>query len=321
MRCETPILLCMFNRPGLTERVLERIATARPKTLLVISDGPRVGRADDDAKVEQCRALLNKVDWDCNILHDFAETNLGCRRRMATGVTWAFEQVERVIVLEDDCLPDPHFFSFCDEMLERYADDPRVGMICGDQFLAAPPCQESAYFSKYAFIWGWASWRRAWRNYDLAMPNWSRRRSTPWLEQRCLAPGESRYWEDIFDRQAEGLIDTWDYSWMFNCWDQNLATIHPARNLVTNIGFGPDATHTTDASAALANLPTWSDHQDSPPDPAWTVCEQIWPEREIEIFQKAFHVTPPLPTRRRSKWEKLQRWIHKRWRGLQAASS
>jgi len=318
MAGETPILLCIFNRPSLTEQVFQRIAAQRPRRLLIVGDGPRPGHPTDAARVQACRQIVQQVNWDCQVSYQLSQSNLGCRRRMASGLTWAFEQVEELIVLEDDCLPDPLFFDYCQTMLERFRHDPQVGMICGDQFLDQVPTDYDAYLSKYAFVWGWASWRRAWRHYDLEMSRWPQRRDGGWLADRCVSAEEERYWRDIFQRQAEGQIDTWDYSWMFNCWDHDWLTVHPKHNLVANIGFGVDATHTTDPSAALANRPTLSQTHHSARPGEWTVDPaRHWGRQSVvdgPLFRQAFCPQPDPPARRNrlSKWQKLERWFQRR---------
>jgi hypothetical protein len=163
-------------------------------------------------------------------------------------MNWLFEQVEEAIIVEDDCLPDSTFFQFCEENLERYRNDPRVFQIAGTNHLI-PPCDEktSYGFSKYASIWGWASWRRAWKNYDPELLLWrnadtNRKKSI--LKEMKLAWMEQVYWARKFDKILAGH-DTWDYQWVFACLKNQGLSIVPRINLISNIGFGPEATHTT----------------------------------------------------------------------------
>ena len=177
-------------------------------------------------------------------------------------------------------------------------------MICGDQFLESLSVTTDAYFSKYPFVWGWASWRRAWQHYDLKMARWPQRADTSWLEQWTVDAAEHLYWKGIFQRQHDGEIDTWDYSWIFNCWDQDLLSIHPTTNLVSNIGFGSDATHTTDQSSRLANLPSDTSQQHR----EWTLPAKISldPSIESRIFHEVYctpaPVAPPNTKSRQKKW-------------------
>lgn len=252
---QTPVALLVFNRPDPTERVFNEIARARPAKLLVVADGPRT-----EAERELCdrtRAVAGRVNWDCEVLTNFSETNLGCKRRVASGITWVFEQAEEAIILEDDCLPDPSFFRFCEELLERYRDDERVMAVSGDNFQQGRGRTPfSYYFSRYVHIWGWASWRRAWRHYDVEMKDWPDLRETAWLLDLMGNEHAARYWRGVFDKAAAGEINTWDYQWLFTCWAQNGLSVVPEVNLVSNIGFGVNSTHTASADNNLANLPT-----------------------------------------------------------------
>lgn len=320
---QTPVLFCIFNRPELTQQVFAAIRDARPEKLLICADGPRSTHPEDAPRVEQARSVVAQVDWPCELQTNFSPTNLGCRQRMASGIDWAFGLSEHLIVLEDDCLPSPQFFDFCQRMLDRFQQDPRVGMICGDQFLPNLECDTDAYFSRYPYVWGWASWRRAWQHYDLAMRHWPCRRDQKWIEGVTTGSAEAAYWSNIFENQHQGQIDTWDYSWIFNCWDQNLLSIHPKHNLVSNIGFGADATHTTDATNWLANLPAVSNpRSDVGSANPWSLPGRVAPcwERERQIFHQVYCPTSnepsPVSSHRRPgwhrRWKKLTQWIRRR---------
>lgn len=326
----TPILLCVFNRPHLTERVFAEIRRQQPQRLLLVSDGPRETQPGESRLVQQTRQIISQVDWDCQVSTNFSDTNMGCRDRMASGISWAFDQVESLIVLEDDCLPSQEFFDFCAAMLQQYEQDDRVGMICGDQFLPHRPTTEDAYFSKYPFVWGWASWKRAWQHYDLSMRRWPKR-NADWLSTWSACSSEEQYWHHLFSKQAAGEIDTWDYSWIFNSWDKELLTIHPAVNLVSNIGFGHDATHTTDAGAAIANLAISQSENlgevagnRALPRKIYRLPSIVQRDHEIDhqlfehVFRPSLQTMQETATRRMNKLEKLNRWWNKklsRWTG------
>lgn len=253
----TPVAFIIFNRPDTTERVFREIARARPSKLLVIGDGPRPDRPGEAERVAVTRAIIERVDWDCEVLTNFSEVNLGCKRRVSSGIDWVFEQVEEAIILEDDCLPEPSFFRFCDEMLERYRDDERVALISGDNFQFGRKCGEASYyFSRYVHIWGWASWRRAWRHYDREARVWPAFRDGDGL-LRVLGkrPHEIRYWSNIMDVIHAGKIDTWDYQWVLTVWARGMVSVLPQKNLISNIGFGVDATH-THGTSVFANMVT-----------------------------------------------------------------
>lgn len=249
-----PVALLIFNRPQLTARVLDILRQVRPTKLLVVADGPRSDRPGEAALCQQTRDMIEQVDWPCEILRHYADQNLGCRRRVASGLDWVFSQVEQAIILEDDCLPDPSFFQFCEAILDRYRDDDRVMAISGDNFQGdRPVTEDSYYFSRYPHIWGWATWRRAWQHYDLAMADWPALRDRGWLFKLLRDQASAQYWSNIFQGSYEGF-DTWDYAWVFACWRRGGLTILPARNLVSNAGFGEQATHTK-GDSPLANLP------------------------------------------------------------------
>lgn len=239
------VVFIVFNRPEVTQRVFDRIAAARPEKLLLISDGPRTDRCADAPKVALVREIVSKVDWPCEVYRNFAEVNFGCRKRVSSGLDWAFSIVEEAIILEDDCLPDTSFFMFCQSLLERYRTDERVMQIGGANFQnGIRRSAESYYFSKYPHVWGWATWRRAWRHYDLEMKRWPDLSSSGWLGKLCPSEREQMFWKSVYDKVYCDNIDTWDYQWVFACWVCGGFSIVPALNMVENLGFGQDATHT-----------------------------------------------------------------------------
>ncbi len=247
-----PVVLLVFNRPDTPSRVFEAVAGARPRRLLVIADGPRADRHGEADACAAARAVTERVDWECEVARNYSDTNLGCAHRVATGINWAFQNVEEAIILEDDCVPDPTFFRFCDEMLERYRDDERVMCISGDNFQGGRRrTDDSYYFSLFSHIWGWATWRRAWRHLDLDMGLWPAFRNGGWLNDLLHDEDAVAYWQATFDRVHRHEIDTWDFSWLFSTWVCGALTVLPNVNLVTNIGFDARASHTTTADAAL----------------------------------------------------------------------
>ncbi len=252
---KTPVAFIIFNRPDTTERVFAEIAKAKPHKLLIVGDGARADRTGEAEKVAAVRAIIKRVDWECEVLTNLSEANLGCKRRVSSGIDWVFEQVEEAIILEDDCLPDPTFFRFCQELLERYRNDQRIGVIGGVNFqLGNRRNDDSYYFSKYSHIWGWATWRDRWQNsYDVTMAKWQWVSKEGWLADMLGNTCEVAYWQKIFERVYRGEIDTWDYQWVFANWVEGRMNILPAVNMISNIGFGGNATHTT-GDSELANL-------------------------------------------------------------------
>ena len=244
-KLQSVVALFIFRRPQTTARVLDAILAARPAKLLVVADGARRDKPGEHELCLQTRAVIDRARAVCEVVTNFAPENLGLRRRMSSGLDWVFEQTDRAIIVEDDCLPEPTFFTFCDEMLQRYADDPRVLMVSGNNFLPKDRVPEhSYYFSHYVHIWGWATWRRAWRLYDVDMADWPARRDSNWLEQKLDTEAEVRYWRAVFDQVHRGDIHTWDYQWGYACLAHDGLSVVPARHLVTNIGLDAAATNT-----------------------------------------------------------------------------
>ena len=252
---KTPVALVFFNRPQTTARVFAEIAKARPVKLLLIADGPRAGHAGDEANCAATRAIVERVDWDCEVLKNYSDVNLGCKMRPVTGLDWVFRNVEDAIILEDDCLPHPSFFRFCEELLAEYHDDERIMMVSGNDFQHGENATPYSYrFSRYTNTWGWASWRRAWQCFDVQMRAWPSLEKTEWLIDVLGNKEAAAHWQSVFARTFQASDSIWDYQWLFSCWIQNGLSISPSVNLVSNIGFGEDSTHTKGASE-IANLP------------------------------------------------------------------
>lgn len=246
-RLETPILFITFRRPDTTIRVFERIRQSQPKKLYIAQNVPKGDKIGEVEKWNEVRAIIEKVDWDCDVRRLYRTQYLDAKTSISSAINWLFQNEEEGIILEDDCLPHLTFFRFCEALLDKYRDDERIAMISGDNFqFGKKRTAYSYYFSRYSHIWGWASWRRAWKNYDVNMTLWPEFRDSGCL-QDCLGDTKSiRYWKKIFERVYLGKIDTWDYQWLFTCWIQGMLTILPNFNLISNIGLTPEATHKSD---------------------------------------------------------------------------
>lgn len=254
---DTPVTFVAFNRPEKTKRTFGQIRALRPTTLLLICDGPRLNRPGEAELCAAVRQIVSEVDWPCIVHQNFSSVNLGCRRRLASGFDWVFSIVEESIFLEDDCLAEPAFFTFCEEMLRRYRDDERVMSIgginmSGNRF----PGNSSFVFSRYVLVWGWASWKRAWRHYDVDLCDWPSAELYRLLEQTTLSAGAAKYFRYALDLVKSGEIDTWDAQWMLAHFRQRGACILPAKNLISNIGFDSSATNTRSRGSRLAGTPT-----------------------------------------------------------------
>lgn len=247
MAFETPILFIIFNRPDNTRKVFEAIRKIRPKKLYVAADGPRADKPADVQKIRETRAIINEVDWACEVKTLFRDENLGCGKGPAGGMSWLFSQEEYGIILEDDCVPDLSFFPFCEELLKRYQHDSRIMHIAGTNHnpTFVRDNDYSYFFSQIGHMWGWATWRRAWDLYDMTMKNFDEVTSKNYFKD--LYPNyliREYMKKKFFETYSEKIVGVWDYQWEFTRLINSGLTIMPKNNLVHNIGFGADATHT-----------------------------------------------------------------------------
>jgi hypothetical protein len=250
---DTPVVLLIFNRPDFTEIVFRAIARARPKRLMVFADGPR--NPEEAALCAQTRAVI-KVDWPCDLTMDVADVNLGCRERVSSGIDKAFADSETAIILEDDCVPDPTFFRFCEEMLDRYRSEERVMSITGANYLGRWKrgwARPSYRFSYFGSPWGWASWRRAWDRFDVTMQAWKHPTTKPWLQDVLQNDETYQFQARRFDI-VYGNQHSWDVAWLFTRLLEAGLTIVPAVNLIRNIGC--QGGNSIPATHSLANMPT-----------------------------------------------------------------
>jgi hypothetical protein len=253
---KTAVLFLVFNRPDTTRQVFEAIRQAKPPRLYVAADGPREGKLGEVECVEEVRTIATAVDWPCEVKTLFRDKNLGCKKGVNSAITWFFEHEEQGIILEDDCLPHLDFFSFCENLLDRYLSDERIFAITGNNFQNSTwRGDASYYFSKYNHVWGWASWRRAWKYYQGDINFWPKWKTSDAWKKFKSDKIERKYWKKIFDRCYSGQIDTWDYQWTLSTWYKNGLTATPNVNLVSNIGFGSSATHTELKRFKYSNLP------------------------------------------------------------------
>ncbi|MEI6480332.1 MAG: nucleotide-diphospho-sugar transferase [bacterium] len=253
---KTPVLFIIFNRPETTKKVFESIRQAKPQKLFIAADGPRENKAKEEELCEETRKIATMIDWPCETRTLFREKNLGCGKAVSEAITWFFENVEEGIILEDDCLPDQSFFHFCSELLERYRLNDKIFMISGDNFLpkSLKP-KESYYFSKIAHIWGWATWKRAWREYDFKMRDFPIFLENKTIEKIWTQKENQKYWLERFYEVTNGQIDTWDHQWTYTIWKNQGFSVAPSVNLISNIGFGSKGTHTTNPNDISSNLP------------------------------------------------------------------
>lgn len=258
MSLSTPILFLIFNRLDTTKKVFSKIRQIQPLRLYIAADGHRPKCQGEAEKVQEIRDYItDHIDWNCEVKTLFREQNLGCRIAVSTAIDWFFCHEPEGIILEDDCLPAQSFFTFCQALLEYYRNDTRIMHISGNNFqLGNFTTNYSYFFSKYGGSWGWASWRRAWKYFDLDMQTWSEFKKMKMIDFICDEWNEKMYWTSIFERTAQGIPNTvWDYQWLYARWTQSDLSIVPAINLVSNIGFNSEATHTLHDNH-LANMKT-----------------------------------------------------------------
>jgi len=243
-----PVLVMAFNRPDHLSVLLDRLREVQPERLYVAIDGARAAREGEADRVQACRDLVATVDWPCEVHTLFQDTNLGCGLGVSTAISWLFENEERGIILEDDIIPDPSFFPYCEELLERYEHDDRVFAISGCNLV--PPDEQSRpdlpyRFSQVPHIWGWATWRRTWQQHRLDIRDWRQRLPARQLWERSgrSVPG-ALAWAGTFHMLARGEVDTWDGQLVLASMASGQWTATSNVNLTENIGFGDDATHT-----------------------------------------------------------------------------
>lgn len=257
----TAVLLVIFNRPDTTRLVFEAIRKAKPPRLYVAADGPRLDVPSDRQKCAEARKIIDQVDWDCKVKTLFRKENLNCGIGPSSAFSWFFEHEEEGIILEDDCLPSQSFFWFCEEMLDRYRQDSRVMHIGGNNFLNGwqKDSAYSYYFSRSGYIWGWATWRRAWNKFDFKIENYAKAKQNGFFNYYFLNRLEKMYRLRKFNKTIvrQGRVDWWDYQWDFARYSNSGLAVVPNTNLVSNLGFGEMATHTSNSKSKNATMPAF----------------------------------------------------------------
>lgn len=250
---DIPILLIIFRRPDKTKQLIEALGKIKPKQIFIVADGPRSQVLDDEVLCSEARRIATEIPWPCNIKTKFATINKGPDKTIPEGIDWFFSQVEAGIILEDDCIPDPSFFTFCAELLERYKDDTRIMHISGNNFQNGVKHGDgSYYFSHYSHSWGWATWRRAWQQYHTAVANFPEYDHKGRINELPFSRTTKKFWLKLLRNTS-----IWDSRWLYTTWYARGLSILPNQNLVSNIGFGTDATHTIEftAEANVATIP------------------------------------------------------------------
>jgi hypothetical protein len=303
-KTKSPVLFLIFNRPDVTAEVFEQIKKVKPQKLYVAADGPRKNRENEANICQETRNIIKNIDWSCEVKTLFRDENLGCKYSVSGAIDWFFENEEEGIILEDDCKPSEDFFIFCDSMLEKYRFDQRIGSITGTNLQnGIKHGLDSYYFSNHNCVWGWASWRRVWNNYDVELSNFESQDANLGFKNVFNNKLISDPWQTIFEDLKAGKIDTWDYQFAIMIFFNGFLCIVPNSNLISNIGFNENATHTFDKSNPFSNIPF------DKLDTILTHPKIILPSREAEyaIFNKDFDIEGNLE--RQKKQQKFHRRI------------
>ena len=234
----------IFNRPDKAKKVFKKIQEIKPKQLFIAADGPRKNKPEDVELCKQTREILNGINWDCELKTLLREENVGCKKGPADAISWFFEHVEEGIILEDDCLPSDSFFHFCKKLLEKYRYDTRIMHISGSKLLPDYENPDSYYFSRLAPVWGWATWKRAWQLMDLHLTNFEEFKQRNILKDKVRNKYHRQDWINNFQEAKDGN-SIWDFLWQYTLFIQNGLSIVSSKNLILNIGFDGQATHTS----------------------------------------------------------------------------
>lgn len=305
-KTKSAVLFLIFNRPDTTQVVFEAIRNARPSKFYIAADGPRIDRAQENELCQQTRAIVENIDWACEVKTLFRAENLGCKHAISSAIDWFFENEEEGIILEDDCLPSNSFFYFCDTLLEKYRFDTRIRHIAGcNLHIDKTWGTASTYFANQTHVWGWASWRRVWKDYDKDLKNYHEDEVRHQLSNIFSDPFVLDTWVEIFKNVKSGKIDTWDYQLAFINYFNNSLSINPNINLISNIGFGEQATHTFEANHQYANLPLGEISE-------ITFPKYILPEKEADyaMFVRDFDL-PARWKKHNSLRRRIKRWLKK----------
>ena len=239
-----PVLLLIYNRKKETKILINTLKKIKPKKIFISSDGPKNFEKDIKSN-NDIKKIVQTIDWTKQVKLNYMKKNYGCKESVSKGISWFFSQVKMGIILEDDCIPSKSFFLFAEQMLKKYQNNKKIYAISGNNFLKNKiKIYDSYYFSKYNHCWGWATWARAWKDYDKNLKYWSYYKKKKSWENKFDQKIEKKYWEKIFDLCKKKKIDSWAYPWLYSIWSKNGICIIPKINLVKNIGFNINASHT-----------------------------------------------------------------------------
>ena len=245
---DIPVILIFFTRDDTLKKVFEKIKEAKPSKLFLVQDGARRERPDDEERIQRCRQIVEDIDWECEVFKNYAEENMGCGKRVSSGISWAFQHVDRLVILEDDCVVEPTFFEFSRQLLEKYKDDSRVGMISALNHFKEWNCGKNDYFFvKTGPIAAWATWKRVWDQFDFSISDYSDVYFKKLLQQSFHHDRAARHmlkhWNRIYQRIQNGeKIRFWGAQYSYLMYKLNAVAIVPQHSLSCNIGVGDGAT-------------------------------------------------------------------------------
>jgi len=300
----TAILLLIFNRPDTTQQVFDEIRKIKPARLYVACDGTRANKENEAQQVARCKQIIDSIDWDCELKTLYRERNLGCKMAVSGAIDWFFEHEEEGIILEDDCLPNQSFFYFCEQMLQKYRNDERVWHVSGSNYQNGIKRGEgSYYFSMYCLIWGWATWKRAWQNYDVTIASYPDFVKQQKIRQLFKGKVLQNHWLEQFRLVYSNVLDTWDHQLTYAMLNHSGLSIIPNVNLISNIGFGAGATHTIDVNSRFSQI------RQSEMDELIIHPEAVIRDQAADDYSSKHVVIPPFHSRLRVKVGKILRQI------------
>jgi len=238
-----PILFVIFNRPETTAITFEAIKKVKPQKLYIAADGARQEVEEDILKCKRTRDIIQKIDWNCEVKTLFRNENLGVVKGVISAIDWFFANEDHGIILEDDCLPSDSFWLYMQILLNYYKENEEVMHISGSNFIDTQKLNTSIYFSYFGSCWGWASWRRAWKKYDLNLiENVSEKDYLEILKKVSITTKHYNYFKNHLNYHRTGNDNIWDWRWTFCIWFYNGIVINPKYNMIKNIGYGTEAT-------------------------------------------------------------------------------
>ena len=295
---DVPVALVFFNRDDTLKDVFEQVKKARPSKLFLIQDGARANRQDDVEGIEACRKVVEDIDWECEVYKNYSDTNLGCGRRVSSGISWVFESVDRAIILEDDCIIEPTFINFCDELLEKYKDDERVCMISALNHFCDWDCGDSSYFfAKTGAIAAWATWKRVWNDFDFKIEmfndSYVQKVMSESFNHKRAARARLKNWQNIYDLgQKDGNIRYWGPQFGFIKYKTSALAIIPSHTLSSNVGVGAKATFSgSGAEFMKKSMRSWFFQKTRPMEFPLVHPKAMLPDTEYD--KKYYDITYP----------------------------